>query len=74
MTDDIWWLNVYVMLSRATSLSNLLLVGLTNKVKELLEAGPPQYVKKKIQTLQRKAASTQKRAEKKAKELNFTLP
>jgi len=74
MTDDIWWLNVYVMLSRATSLSNLLLVGLTNKVKELLEAGPPEYVKKKIQTLQRKAASTQKRAEEKAKELNFTLP
>ena len=74
MTDDIWWLNVYVMLSRATSLNNLLLLGLTDKVKELLEAGPPKYVRKKIQELQHKAASTQKRAEAKAKELDFHLP
>ena len=74
MTDDIWWLNVYVILSRATSLKNLLLLGLTNKVKELLEAGPPEYVRKKIQTLQRKAAATKERAAERAKEFHFTLP
>ena len=74
MTDDIWWLNVYVMLSRATSLNNLLLIGLTDKVKELLEARPPRYVRKKIQELQRKAASTQDRAEVEAKKLGFDLP
>ena len=74
MTDDIWWLNLYVMLSRATSLSNLLLLGLSDKVKELLEEGPPRYVRKKIQELQRKATSTQMRAEVEAKKLGFALP
>jgi len=43
MTDDIWWLNVYVMLSRATKLDLLLLLGLDEKVKTLLTQGPPKY-------------------------------
>ena len=62
MTDDIWWLNVYVLLSRPTQLSNLILAGLDDKLKNLLEGGPPKYIRAKIQQLQTKAQETAKRA------------
>ena len=74
MTDDIWWLNLYVMLSRATSLDNLILVGLSDKVKELLEAGPPAYIRKELRALQQKAARTQKLAERAAQDIGIPLP
>ena len=47
MTDDIRWLNVYVMLLRATRMDLLLLLGLDEKVKAVLENGPPDYVRQK---------------------------
>ena len=53
--DDIWWLNVYVILSRATKLENLLLLGLTDDTRKLLEAGPPKYIRARLQQLQEKA-------------------
>ena len=34
--DDDWWLAIYVMLSRARQLTNLILVGFTEQVEELL--------------------------------------
>ena len=34
--DDDWWLAIYVMLSRARQLTNLILVGVTEQVEDLL--------------------------------------
>jgi hypothetical protein len=39
--DDDWWLAIYVMLSRARKLTNLILIGLTEQVGDLLRRGPP---------------------------------
>ena len=74
MVDDIWWLNVYVMLSRARKLDNLILVGLTTQVKELLEAGPPQYILKQLEQFQKKAARTQHDVEQVARDMGLHVP
>ena len=37
--DDDWWLAIYVMLSRARQLTNLILVGFTEQVEDLLRMG-----------------------------------
>ena len=39
--DDEWWLAIYVMLSRARQITNLILVGFTEQVEDLLRRGPP---------------------------------
>ena len=39
--DDDWWLAIYVMLSRARQLTNLILVGFAEQVEDLLRRGPP---------------------------------
>ena len=41
LADDDWWLAIYVMLSRARQLTNLILVGFTEQVEDLLRRGPP---------------------------------
>ena len=41
LSDDDWWLAIYVMLSRARELRNLILVGFTEQVEQLLCRGPP---------------------------------
>ena len=41
LEDDDWWLAIYVMLSRARKLSNMILLGFTPQVEELLRRGPP---------------------------------
>ena len=41
LSDDDWWLAIYVMLSRARQLTNLILVGFTEQVEDLLRRGPP---------------------------------
>ena len=41
LSDDDWWLAIYVMLSRARRLKNLILVGFTEHVEDLLRRGPP---------------------------------
>ena len=41
LQGDDWWLAIYVMLSRARQLSNLILVGFTEQVEYLLRRGPP---------------------------------
>ena len=74
MENDIWWLNVYVMLSRARKLDNLILVGLTPQIRALLEAGPPAYIRQKIQTLQAKSMSTLRHAERLASDMNIRIP
>ena len=74
MTDDIWWLNVYVMLSRATRMDLLLLLGLDDRVKALLENGPPDYIREKIRQLQSKAAASQAPIEALAGSFGMALP
>ena len=64
MTDDIHWLNIYVMLSRPTCLQNMLLLGLDDKILKLLERGPPERIRHEVQRMSvaaanRRAALTQ---------------
>ena len=66
-------MNVYVMLSRARKLDNLMLVGLTPQIRALLEAGPPTYIRQKIQTLQTKRMRTVRHAERLACELKIRI-
>ena len=73
MEDDIWWLNVYVMLSRARKLDNLMLVGLSPQVRALLEAGPPAYIRQQLYTLQAKSVRTFRRAECLASVMNLKV-
>ena len=40
--DGIKWLIVYVMLSRPRSLATVTSVGLTTKVRDIIEQGPPE--------------------------------
>ena len=47
MSDDIWWLNLYVMFSRVTQMSDLLL--LRPLPKDLFERGPPPNIKKQLE-------------------------
>ena len=39
--NDIKWLIVYVMLSRVRSLSRLRSIGLSPKIRKIIEGGPP---------------------------------
>ena len=43
--DADWWLAIYVMLTRARKLKNLILLGFTEQVEELLRKGPPTYLR-----------------------------
>ena len=52
--DDIKWLIVYVMLSRVRSLSRLRSVGLTTKIRDIIEGGPPTMLAENFERLFRK--------------------
>ena len=52
MVDGDWWLNLYVMFSRATQMSDMLL--LRPPPRQLLEAGPPASVRKALQRFEEK--------------------
>eukprot|EP00435_Cladocopium_sp_Y103_P043395 s2664_g12.t1 len=45
LEDSDWWLAIYVMLTRARKLENLILLGFTDQVEELLRKGPPTYLR-----------------------------
>ena len=47
LEDDDWWLGlaIYVMLTRARKLENLILLGMTDQVEDLLRRGPPSYLR-----------------------------
>ena len=45
LEDDDWWLAIYVMLTRARKLENLILLGMTDQVEDLLRRGPPAYLR-----------------------------
>ena len=52
--DDIKWLIVYVLLSRVRSLTCLRSLGLTSKIRQIIEGGPPEMVAKNFERLFRK--------------------
>ena len=72
MSDDNWWLNLYVMFSRATKMEDMLL--LRPPTREFLERGPPQGVRDQLAVFDKKIKQTKKWAEGLAKEFGFNLP
>ena len=69
MDDDAWWLDLYVMLSRATKLDDLLL--LRAPAAEYLLRGPPKSLQKQLQVFDKRVADCKKKAAERAKELGF---
>ena len=49
--DDIKWLIVYVMLSRVRSLSSLKSTHLNNKIRDIIESGPPTMIAENFEKL-----------------------
>ena len=58
LDDDDWWLAIYVMLSRARKLNNMILLGFTAQVEELLRRGPPENLIRVTERLEEAASST----------------
>ena len=58
LEDSDWWLAIYVMLTRGRKLENLILLGFTDQVEELLRRGPPPYLRQLTDKLEAKAALT----------------
>ena len=56
--DDGWWLAIYVMLSRAQELTNLILIGFTEQVEVLLRRGPPAHLISVTEMLEKRAQRT----------------
>ena len=60
--DDVKWLVVYVLLSRVRSLENLRSVGLTTKIREIIEGGPPDMLAENFERLFRNKIKETKEA------------
>ena len=58
LQDDDWWLATYMMLSRARKLKNLILIGFTEQVEDLLRRGPPQHLLTLMADLEQRATAT----------------
>ena len=72
MDEDAWWLHLYVMFSRATCMSDMLL--LRPPPRRLLEKGPPPSVMKALAAFERKIGDSVAAAEALAAEFGFPLP
>ena len=72
MTDDQWWLHLYVMLSRATCMEDMLL--LRPPPRELLERGPPPHVRKALEAFEAKIADSTAAAAALAAEMGLPVP
>ncbi len=51
LASDIKWLICYVTLSRVPSLKQLVSIGLSHKIREVLESGPPEGLVQMFSTL-----------------------
>jgi hypothetical protein len=60
--DDIKWLIVYVLLPRVRSLSNLRSVGLSSKIRKIIEGGPPTMLAENFERLFRNKIENTKAA------------
>ena len=69
LEDDDWWLDLYVMLSRATKLEDLLLM----RAPELsfFAQGPPKTLQKQLAKFARRTKACRRKAEQLATELGF---
>jgi len=67
--DDDWWLDLYVMLSRATCLDDLLLLRAPDL--DFFVKGPPKSLRKQLGKFARKTEACRQRAEKIAIELGL---
>ena len=72
MSDDNWWLNLYVMFSRVTKMSDLLL--LRPPPREILERGPPENVKNQLEIFEKRIAASSKKVEAAARRFGFDIP
>ena len=50
ISDEIKWLICYVLLSRVPSLKQLISIGLTDKIREIMEGGPPEGIVQSFST------------------------
>ena len=67
--DDDWWLDLYVMLSRATRLDDLLLLRAPGL--EFFAKGPPKTLRKQLAKFSKRTERCRKLATELAKELGF---
>ena len=67
--DDDWWLGLYVMLSRATRLDDLLLMRAPDL--DFFAKGPPKNLRSQLEKFARRTTACRKQAEKIARELGF---
>ena len=72
MNNYNWWLNLYVMFSRVTKMSDLLL--LRPPPREILERSPPPNVKKQLEKFEARIAASIKRAETTTRRFGFNIP
>ena len=68
--EEDWWLDLYVMLSRATRLEDLLLVRAPPI--DFFQSGPPVSMRRQLATFARRSAACHTRAEEIAQELGFS--
>ena len=68
ISSDIKWLICYVTLSRVPSLKQLRSIGLSDKIRAILEGGPPEGLVQNFSTLFSKKIEDTKLAAKQAKE------
>ena len=67
--DDDWWLDLYVMLSRATRLQDLILLRAPSL--EFFKKGPPKTLQKQLAKFTNRTEACRRVAEKFAKELGL---
>ncbi len=67
--DDEWWLDLYVMLSRATKLDDLLLLRAPDL--DFFAKGPPKTLRKQLAKFARRTEACRQRAEKIAMEIGL---
>ena len=72
MDDDNWWLHLYVMFSRVTQMSDLLL--LRPPPRSLLEGGPPASIREQLKQFDQRRQICKARALEIAEQLGFPIP
>ena len=67
-----WWLHLYVMFSRVTQMSDMLL--LRPPPREFLESGPPKHLQAALRRFEQRAESSKLEAERLAALFGILLP
>ena len=75
MDPEVKWLLVYVMLSRVRGLDCLVSSGLTDKIKDIIEQGPPEMLVGNFKKIfGQKILTTRKTARQARKDLGWPMP